>query len=1023
MQWNQRLERLEGDVIKTDVMANSNADFMATHMPFKHLTLIMSGKDQANSKEIDEEEIYNTLVKNIDNRHRVIIVRGPNGVGKSHLIRWFNSRLLSDNPKQEEVVFIRRLGNNLRGAVAQLLDAGIVKDEEIEERMRKFINSVDSQDENHFKSTIYYNFIAEIENDTRNEIFTPVEIRDLAAFLNDSRVKDLLIQEHGPISRFYAQIAKPKEVVIGGEAAFVPEDFIFERSLYRDIHNNCSSEARRFLNRLKDEEEKLAQYLNLFTPSVIRRCSDIAQGDAREIFAELRKQLKSQGKCLTVFIEDFTAFTGIDAELITVLSTEHGGEYQDFCRVTAVIGITDAYYDQFKDNFTDRVTHQVIVEERAYGSKEALSHMAALYVNAVFCPRDIIEKWYENGANIELLPVAEIEDNQLPWESIEIGSKKLTLYPFNSNALDLLYNRLQVKTPREFLKNIILNQLGAYLRDKVDGEHTRFPYTDFQGPPIQLSLLSHASYIDELDLSEQKKKRLRVLLSIWGAGHVLTGEAEGTSTIGGLPVKFFELLGFNSLKGLDAVTGVETASTDSDETELQDKVQKPISPQRELSKQEKQYNDYIADIEGWYQNKDRLRYSEYYRARIYDFLATSINWQYEGVAAYLASLRYKSPSLLYIDDQMQEGNRQSSTLCIERIPEHRDVLIGLTMYHYNRGWDFNEAPYFQLQLITWLETVKPLVTNSVKGEKDGQSWPIFKWAMVSEFLRLALMGFLKSDDDYNTTRLLLFDKQNLEDRKIPRNEGKWGKAQELICDYSEDFRKNKDFLIQMENTYMGFVNQAGGTVHFFDSHDIEETFYELQQKEWNLENELPATRGPEILNLSLNLIKIFLPRVNEVLEEEQAEIQETLAKLDELVGVEFTVDNLKIISNTMNDLLTTMNYRGLNYPGILMTQTNMLNKSAEFILQQYTMLMQSLDKKALGSLLRCYSPNPLQQIQDAVASILDIKKLAESKSEEFKSNIAELGAEYGIDDGMVDAAVKELTDLYQKVEALEVGNQ
>lgn len=99
--------------------------------------------------------------------------------------------------------------------------------------------------------------------------------------------------------------------------------------------------------------------------------------------------MKKQGKNLTIFIEDFTGFTGIDQELITALSYEHGGDYQDLCRVTSVIGITNDYYYAFRGNFKDRVTHQIEVTDRSYGTDEFIVQMAGRYLNAIIAIRQI----------------------------------------------------------------------------------------------------------------------------------------------------------------------------------------------------------------------------------------------------------------------------------------------------------------------------------------------------------------------------------------------------------------------------------------------------------------------------------------------------------------------------------------------------------------------------------------------------------------------------------------------------------
>ena len=63
---------------------------------------------------------------------------------------------------------------------------------------------------------------------------------------------------------------------------------------------------------------------------------------------------------MALFIEDITAFTGLDTGLIEALVAEHRGEQQaSLCRLLSVVGITDGYYtDKFPDNIKDRVTHR-----------------------------------------------------------------------------------------------------------------------------------------------------------------------------------------------------------------------------------------------------------------------------------------------------------------------------------------------------------------------------------------------------------------------------------------------------------------------------------------------------------------------------------------------------------------------------------------------------------------------------------------------------------------------------------------
>ena len=62
----------------------------------------------------------------------------------------------------EEVVFLRRLNNSVRGAFSQLIEQKVIQDPDIEEKLRKFVDSSDSKDEAAFKNDILYAYVAAV---------------------------------------------------------------------------------------------------------------------------------------------------------------------------------------------------------------------------------------------------------------------------------------------------------------------------------------------------------------------------------------------------------------------------------------------------------------------------------------------------------------------------------------------------------------------------------------------------------------------------------------------------------------------------------------------------------------------------------------------------------------------------------------------------------------------------------------------------------------------------------------------
>ena len=112
MNWERYRSVMERDAIKIDDMATSDAYFFATHMPFSQLEVYQGGRTGVPPRLMDEEEVFRELICNPEDEHRLIIVRGDNGTGKSHLIRYLKARLEHSpatvyNPEREQLIFLQ----------------------------------------------------------------------------------------------------------------------------------------------------------------------------------------------------------------------------------------------------------------------------------------------------------------------------------------------------------------------------------------------------------------------------------------------------------------------------------------------------------------------------------------------------------------------------------------------------------------------------------------------------------------------------------------------------------------------------------------------------------------------------------------------------------------------------------------------------------------------------------------------------------------------------------------------------
>ena len=321
-----------GEVIRIDTVTSTQADFLATHVPVQNIH-IRKKWDSKTDKVMSEEKVFNKYVLNTENEHQFIIVIGSSGAGKSHLIRWFAARLEQSAPENEVVLFVRRSDNSLKGTIKQLLELPEVANIPNKAVYDRLVRATSTIDNKKLKDMIYQNFIVEIKNDENDEIISNNEKKRLVELLQYEQFQLNLMKEEGAIDRIYQKVAEnetgdSRDVM----ALFETSDFEVDVNFCDDMYTNgAAKNAMKMANAiLADDEmpERLADYMNTLVNKVIQTCAGLEPGDFEQVFVEIRKEIKRQGKNLTLLIEDITAFTGVNVALLNVLTTEHTGMYE-----------------------------------------------------------------------------------------------------------------------------------------------------------------------------------------------------------------------------------------------------------------------------------------------------------------------------------------------------------------------------------------------------------------------------------------------------------------------------------------------------------------------------------------------------------------------------------------------------------------------------------------------------------------------------------------------------------------------
>lgn len=1050
MKWEQYRTVMERYAIKTDDMATEDAYFMSTHMPFSSLELFRggyyeAGKMSAPAKLVSEDEAFEQLIYNPDNEHRMVIVRGNHGTGKSHLIRYLKGKFERSpstiyNPTTEQLVFLRRLNNSVRGAFSQLLEQDAIKDPDVAEKLRKFVASSDSKDEDSFKTEILYAYIASVRSDTSGKPYKPVQCRDIASYLADSRVSEFLLREGGAISKCYHIITAPSTQVLQDTTVFSHEDFD-EKKVIKPVVKEGDPQAIIFAKSLKGDEDeitKLINYLNGFTREVIQRCADISSENAETIFAQLRRDLKKQGKNLTIFIEDFTGFTGIDQELITALSYEHGGDYADLCRVTSVIGITNDYYYAFRGNFKDRVTHQIEVTERSYGTDEFIVQMAARYLNAIYCEPDKLRSWNDAGSDMRELPISDFRP-PCQWETANIGEKPVTLYPFNRHALLTLYDSLAPKSPRMFLRNVIRVQLKEYFDGKLYGDTWYFPMNPGN---TQMSNDPHSSAIDRLEsLGSDDKNRLKTLLAIWGDGSASgVQETDGTLYFGSLNQAFLADIGLNAFTGIGEIIDKTLRKATppvgkSKPLAVPESVPVQYAATPELPKAPshvdgatKNYQRFKADITAWFTKGEPLKYDPDYRGWLRALVrgdtkqCGAINWQDIGIPAYIAEERLSDLGYYYIDDQSSPINADRAIVYVDRSPESRDVLMALNELNYAKGWDFEGAAYYQQRLITWLERRKPEIIEKVTATKPGEApLPVLEWCLALQYLRACILGQkVDTTSPYAAIKSLFAEFKK--DDSIKRDTREWNDLIQFLLNHNSDFESALTFLRRGSSTVMGAVHLSvdANTKACLRADELVLAAEKLMAVNWDIEKELPKNiPAKHLLYNPATLLKSLYPNIRKAMSADTREAAQVVGKLEEYIG-ELTQKNLVEALADIQQLFSVFAANGIIGSTDLKVKYEKPPIDTAKAVMSHVQRINAVSSASPVQQLTAYSSNPLHMLYDFLRDIQKIAQKADQEAEKAQKDMKALGSFSDMGE-LSESALTTMRVIYSQLENMEVN--
>ena len=862
-----KLERVR-DVINKEAIEVNQAIFLATHAPFRRIAYELSPRAMGST---DEGDFLSELLERTEaDLHTFAVVKGIPGTGKSHLIRWLKERYALER-SDDKVILLTRARTSLKGALEQILDAGVFDSDEPRE-FQKLRNAVSSMT----TSTLDDKLVDAIRNaavehgesefedfdDLMRTLKEPESVRD---FLNDGNVRRHLKRDGGVIQRVLSFLSEGSADNMGVDdfPGFEDADLKFPTNVLRAFDNEGYESTKRMAQQLAQDEDARQTAINYFNyllrRHAIQSATSLTAQDLKELFLQIRRHLKTQGKKLALFVEDITSLTGVESGLLEVLITQHIGD-SSLCQITSVIGTTDEYYSTFQRNIVDRMTHRLSLNAEGRRAEsdftrdgQGRTELVARYLNAIrHATNQDLERWRDAGAIPAQLPNAcdacrfrqpcHQTFGSVELEMGEDGPIEVGLYPFNRKSLDTLYGALSEdasRTPRGLLDKIISYILSSHTARIENGEFP--PVLKEICPHVELRTPFNPTTHERLIESQagEEAGRVKTLLLVWGDGNAST-DADN-STIGGVSRTMLDVFRLPQVQGTSE-NAVRTATTTRDTTTT-------TAITAPDSKAESRLQDWNARVSEWWSG-GKLRKNEDFEDKIAELFKFYLDFQ-----AYNISLNAVKGIL--VGGRFPIEGRSSSTnykfyYPFKRDESLRDFLYALSVLANNAASSLAEWGDAMTTVRLWLKQHEPHVirflldpetSKNPERHTDANALPAL--LAYNVMLSACLSGELKTDEQgsvYESLVATMFD-ERWGEKNLDNFPGVWREFGQKLKKVVDNRRALRQALSRPQGI------SSGDDVRFLNAPLLLTLAQDLEENDWrmpDIPNDLTPLQGEQL---------------------------------------------------------------------------------------------------------------------------------------------------------------------------------
>lgn len=684
--------------------------FLSSHSPIENIS------DRKAGRTINEEEAFRNIFSFKEEFRGVVL--GGSGTGKSHLIRWLNIRAEKAAQDGElgldqfKIVMVERDNGSLRSALRQISEQ---LGDEFEQLKKKIETTVDRFSDTTSRVQLLSELTIEVANkwEERGEEPLDDDLEELPDVLRSPGVIKWLTRDEGVIAQTISRFTEKSTIEEReSQIKFTREELPKDNCL-RPSHDSQS--VYEFVLDLESEGEMADLTVKVINKAFLhakREFSGINGNTLNEIFSEIRKKLKKEGKQLVVFVEDVTAASsGLDFDFYQAF--EPSGK-TDQCRMIALLGMTEEGWTPLPDNEKDRV--QMVLDignnaENWANNSSDVAKFAARYLNTIRSEEDEIQEIAMsrlgsdvNKSKCDACPFKIECHDSFGAVELEEGTK-VGLFPFSLEAPAKLLRSLSISdferhrnSPRGLLDYVMFWALSQSIN--------RFPQTQFphrknfnvQAPtPPRNWATTKNRFLGGSSWDREQVDRAQFLTEFWFASDEPDQVAHGLN-------RYRKALGIPKLS--ESVEPLDSKPPKNDNPALS----LPASIPKDDKNLQKELN-YLSDwIQGDYLDSDSK-----FRKHLEDFFKHAFKWEdYKGIPRAFALEIVKGNACHKIEGQ-RSNPRGNFYINYPRNDETHDLLEALVRFkHEGRdSWQFDSGEMHKRKVARWLRNNRKRVLETL----------------------------------------------------------------------------------------------------------------------------------------------------------------------------------------------------------------------------------------------------------------------------------------------------------------------